>query len=329
MEKNIRNSNNIQDIQIVDFISIIHKFFSDVKSYEEGIELLKTYQKRKIKDYPLFTSRKIFYSLIIYKFGKELEYPEALQTKARQLILFYLQNKEEDKNFGEKRRKVVKDFIEEFETYKKEDFKTYMSELAVQYNQLTEMRDRLSEEPEWIVEIQKLQDKILDQVLFVKGEPLFKEYLTTLGNLKREIIKEHLVHAYWDMMKDELMNKNYSLMMKNYLLMKELLLEMREDQDTKEVLDESYIQQLLDNDLFMDKTLIGQVEFIYHKLKIYGIPIYDKMIENTKNELIKNIQENGLCPDSVVNVFRKTVPVIQNYIEIIRIYRKRIQDIKK
>ena len=318
-----------QKIQTTSFIPIIHQFFSEIKTYDEAVEFLKKHMSHKLYDYTLIASRKIFYSLVVYKFGKELEYPEILQTKARQLILFCLQHHIHDQeNFHrqhqEKRKKIFKEFLDEFEKFKKEDFKNYIYELGIQYNQLVEMGDRLSDHPEWLVSIRYLQDKILNQVIFVKGESIFQECLESLGKLKQEIIKEHLINAYWDMMVKELSLKKYDMMLKNYVLIKKILLEMREDQDTKEVLDEEYIQQLLDNDLFNEKTLIGQVDFIFHKMKIYGIPIYDKLIEKTKNNLIKDIQEKGLSPDSVVSVFKKTLPILQSYIEIIRIYRKQI-----
>jgi hypothetical protein len=330
----------------VNFLQIIHTFFSNVKTYQDGTDYLKKHMNKKIYDYSLFDTRKIFYSLIIYKFGKELQYPEILQTSARQLILFVLQTsarqlilfilqtnddtekdppKETEKD---KRKKIFKEFLNEFEKFKKEDFKNYMYELAIQYNQLAELIMRLTEEPEWTVPIRNLQDKILDQVTFSKGEQLFEECLNKLGKLKQEIIKEHLVNAYWDIMLEELSSKKYEMMMKNYLLIKKILLEMRDDEDTKEILDEKYIQQLLDNDLFTNNTLISQVEFIYHKMKIYGIPIYDKLIDKSKNNLIQEIHEKGTSPEMITNVFKKILPLLQSYIEIIRIYRQRINKSK-
>jgi hypothetical protein len=323
-------------IQTVAFVPIVHNFFSEVKTYDEAVEFLKKYMHHKVYDYTLNHSRKIFYSLVVYKFGKELEFSDELQTKARQVILFVLNNNihqddqhDEQKKMNETRRKLFKDYLVELEKYKKEDFKNYMYELGVEYNQLVEMRERLSDHPEWIESIQSLMDKILDQVIFVKGESVFYECLETLGKLKTQIIKEHLENAYWDMLLEELSIKKYDIMMKNYLMIKDILLEMRDDQDTKEILDQAYIQQLLDNDLFTEKTLASQVDFIYHKMKIYGIPIYDKLIEKSKDNLIKDVLEKGLNPESVVMVFKKTLPILQSYIEIIRIYRKQLEKSKQ
>lgn len=320
------------DIHVVEFLPIIHKFFTDVKTYIEGTAFLKKHMNEKIYDYSLFDTRKIFYSLIVYKFGKELEYPESLQTSARQLILLVLQNRltndVSEKGLIEKRKKIFREFLQEFEKFKKEDFKNYMYELAIQYNQLVELRLSLKEEPEWLESIEKLQDKILDQVIFSKGDTVFEECLEKLGKLKMDIIKEQLVNAYWDIMLNELNHKCYKLMMENYLVMKNLLLEMRDDQDTKEILDEKYILQLLENDLFSETTLIDQVIFIFNKMKRYGIPLYDKMIDKTKDTLVQDILEKGICPEVVVHVFKKIFPILDSYVQIIRIYRQRIRENK-
>lgn len=321
------------DIDLVDFLPIIHTFFSDVKTFDEGTNFLKKHMHEKIFECTLFETRKIFYSLIVYKFGKELEYPELLQSSARQLILFILQNRMtnaiSDKNLIEKRKKIFKEFLKEFEKYKKEDFKNYIYELAIQYNQLVELRINLSEEPEWLESIQKLKDKILDQVIFLKGDSIFQECLEKLGKLKMDIIKEQLANAYWDIMLNELNHKSYKMMIENYVVIKQLLLEMRDDEDTKEILDEKYILQLLENDLFTADTLIAQVEFIFHKMKKYGVPIYDKLLDRTRNGLINDITEKGISPEVVVFVLKKIFPILDNYINIIRIYRDQINKDKK
>jgi hypothetical protein len=138
-----------------------------------------------------------------------------------------------------------------------------------------------------------------------------------------------LENAYWDMMLDDLSNNKLDLLMGNYKEIKNMLLEMKDDQDTKEILDEDYLIQLLKNQLFEAKTLADQIEFIYHKMKIYGVPIYDKLLDKQKKELLDELLEKGLSNEMIVQVFRKTIPIVQNYLEIIRIYRKEIQRVKE
>ena len=328
MEQNIqKEKENSSPVEIIPFLPIIHKFFSRVKTYDEGIEFLKEFYLKKIYDYHLVHSRKIFYTLIIYKFGKELEYPDSLQSTARQLILYVLQNNGKE-NITERRR-IFGEFLEEFNNFRKEDFKNYMYELGVHYHQLIQMKMSLKDYPEWLNEIQALQDKILDQVIFVKGDKEFQECLLSLSSLQEKIIKENMENAYWNMICKDLDEQKYDLLLNNYKEIKNIFLEIRDDADTKDILDEDYIRQLLEKNIFTEKTLISQVDFIFYKIKEYGIPAYDHLLDKSKNSIIEDIQNKGLTSQTIVDVFKRTMPILQNYIEIIRIYRKQIQRLKE
>jgi hypothetical protein len=325
MEHSDNITNNQPKVEVVQFVPIIHQFFNDVTNVEQAFSFLKKYTHCKIYEYTIVSTRKLFYALAAYKFGKELEYPEQLFTKARQVILYELQKKEDNPI---ERRKIFKDYLLEFDQYKEEDLKNYMYELGVQFHQLEEMRTRLSDHPEWLESIEGLQFKIKEQVRVARGENIFKECLDCLGGLKKEIVKQNLENAYWDMMMEDLSNNKIDLLMENYVDIKRMLLEMRDDQDTKEILDEDYIRQLLENNVFEAKTLASQIEFIYHKMKLYGVPIYDKLLDKQKNELIDDLIENGISNEMIIKVLRKTLPIVQNYLEIIRIYRKEIERVQ-
>ena len=312
--------------ETISFLKVIHRFFEEVKDSNQAFVFLKQFVNCKIYDYTLISTRKLLYSLVCYQFSNELGYPESLQAKARQVIIYELQKHEEIPNV---RRKIFKDYLVEFDHFKDEDLKNYMYELGVQFNQLEEMKNRLSEYPEWLESIEGLQFKINEQVRVARGESIFQECLETLNGLKKEIVKQNLENAYWDMMLDDLSNNKLDLLMGNYKEIKNMLLEMKDDQDTKEILDEDYLIQLLKNQLFEAKTLADQIEFIYHKMKIYGVPIYDKLLDKQKKELLDELLEKGLSNEMIVQVFRKTIPIVQNYLEIIRIYRKEIQRVKE
>jgi hypothetical protein len=325
MEQNSEQSNDKLSFEKIEFIPMIHRFFTEVKNVNEGFVFLKQFTRTKIYEYTNLSTRKLFFALPVYQFGKELEYPETLIAKARQVIMYELQKKE-DRPI--ERRKIFKDYLIAFDQYKDEDLKNYMYELGVQFNQLEEMRQRLLDYPEWLESIEELQWKIKEQVKVSRGEEIFEECLNTLSGIKQEIVKQNLENAYWDMMVEDLSNNKIDLLIENYKEIKRMLLEMKDDQDTKEILDEDYLIQLLQNNLFEAKTLAGQIEFIYHKMKLYGVPIYDQLLDKQKKELIDDLMENGLSNQMIVKVFRKTIPIIQNYLEIIRIYRKEIKRVQ-
>lgn len=311
----------------VNIIPLIHEFFSTCKTYDLAIEFLRTNRMSKIFDYTLVNSRKILLALVIYQFGKDVDYPEALQSKARQMILYFLKNKEDEEN---ERKNVVEKYLVEFNNYKKEDLKKYMYELGVEYVQLQDIKDRmngeLEDEVQWKEQIEHLQKKILEYVNSCNGYDEFQKCLASLLSIKQQIIEEAVEKTYWNMVLADIQNKKFDLLIANFQDIKNMLLEIHDDQDTKEIMDENYFKQLLENELFDERAMIGQIEFIFGKMKKYGIPVYDSLIEKTKNGLIKDILDKGLIPDVIVKTFHKTVPMLKFYLEIIQIYRKKIKD---
>jgi hypothetical protein len=319
------------EYKMINFIPVIHKFFSDVKVFDDTNSFLNGYRNNKVYDYGVLDSRKIFYCLVVYKFGKELEYPEPLQAKAREVIIYMLKNQEttQDQKIILERKKLVKQYFEQFEAFKKEDIKNYMFELGVQYHQLEEMTQKMTDSPEWLDSLQMLKDKIKQQVVYMKGEEEFKKCLELLESVKEQMVKQQLEKVYWDVMTEEIEQKKYGLMLKNYSEIKDILLEMRDDQDTKDILDEEYIRQLLEKDLFTVDNLISQVEFIFYKTKVYGIPIYDKLLDKSKNDLVEEIRTRGLEPKMISDVFKKVIPILEHYIDVIRMYRKEISKVNQ
>jgi hypothetical protein len=313
----------------VNIIPLIHQFFSTCKTYDLATEFLRTNRMSKIFDYTLVNSRKILLALVIYQFGKDVDYPEALQSKARQMILYFLKNKGDEEN---ERKNVVEQYLIEFDNYKKEDLKKYMYELGVEYAQLQDIKDRmnggeLEDEVQWKEQIEHLQKKILEYVHSSNGYDEFQKCLASLLSIKQQMIEEAMEKTYWKMVLEDIQNKKFDLLIANFQDIKNMLLEIHEDQDTKEIMDENYFKQLLENELFDERAMIGQIDFIFGKMKKYGIPIYDSLIDKTKNGLIKEIQDNGLSPDVIVKTFQKTVPMLKFYLEIIQIYRKKIKEI--
>ena len=311
-------------------LPLIHEFFSVCKTYDIAIDFLKSNRTCKFYDYSMVTSRKMLLGLVIYQFGKEIDYPEILQTKARQMILHILKYKSDE--LENERNEIIKQFLDEFDSYKKEDLKKYMYELGVEYSQLQDIKDRLSPTDEtdetWKEQIEHLQKKILEYVHTSNGYDDFQQCLAKLNSMKQEIVEQAMEEAYWSIMKEDIEQKRFDLLIANFNDIRAMLLEMHDDKDTKEIMDENYFKQLLENDLFDDYALKGQIEFIYSKMKKYGIPVYDKALDKIKEGLLKDVKENGLTSDVIVKTFQKTVPILRFYLDVIDIYRKKIKETK-
>lgn len=311
-------------------VNLIHEFFSTCITYDHAMDFLITNRACKFFEYSLVSSRKMLLALVIYQFGKEIDYPEALQSKARQMILFLLRNNSENVSGTEQERKqIVKEYLVAFDEYKKEDLKKYMYELGIEYAQLDDLKLRLKEnetDETWKEQIEHLQKKIREYVHSSNGYDEFQKCLSYLHSMKEQIVEQVMEETYWKMIKEDLEAKRYDLIIANFVDIKNMLLEIHDDQDTKEIMDESYFQQLLENDLFDDRAMLGQIDFIFVKMKKYGIPVYDKLIDKTKEILVKDIQENGLTIDVIVKTFQKTVLMLKFYLDIINIYRKKIKE---
>ena len=309
-------------------VRLIQEFFSTCKTYELAMDFLKINKNVKFFDYSNQISRKILLGLVIYQFGKEIGYPDILQQKARQMILFILTTKDPSLLKGTERRKVIREFLEEFEKYKKEDLKKYMYEIGVEYHQLQDIKDRLDMKDEsskdWIEQIEDLQKQILNYVHMSNGYNEFQNCLATLNAVKEQIVMESLEESYWRLLLSEVKEKRYDLLISNYSEIKNILLQIRDESDVKEIMDEKYLTQLLENDLFDEKALKGQIDFIFMKMKRHGIPIYDSLIDKTKKSLYDKIDENGISPEIIVEAFQKTLPLLTFYYDIIKIYRKQM-----
>jgi hypothetical protein len=309
-------------------VPIIHEFFSTCKTYDLAMDFLKANKNSKFFDYTNSVSRKILLGLVIYQFGKEIGYPDLLQQKARQMILFVLTTKEPKILKGPERRKIVREFLEEFEKYKKEDLKKYMYDLAIEYHQLQDIKDRLDKREEssneWIGQIEDIQKQILNYVHLSNGYDDFQDCLSSLNSLKEQIVMDNLEKAYWNLLLTEVKEKRFDLLISNYTEIKNILLQIRDEQDVHEIMDESFLNQLLENDLFDEKTLKGQIDFIFMKMKRHGIPIYDSLIDKTKKSLFDKIDENGISPEIIVESFQKILPLLKFYYDIIKIYRKQM-----
>jgi hypothetical protein len=203
-----------------------------------------------------------------------------------------------------------------------------MYDLAIEYHQLQDIKDRLDKREEssneWIGQIEDIQKQILNYVHLSNGYDDFQDCLSSLNSLKEQIVMDNLEKAYWNLLLTEVKEKRFDLLISNYTEIKNILLQIRDEQDVHEIMDESFLNQLLENDLFDEKTLKGQIDFIFMKMKRHGIPIYDSLIDKTKKSLFDKIDENGISPEIIVESFQKILPLLKFYYDIIKIYRKQM-----
>jgi hypothetical protein len=158
----------------------------------------------------------------------------------------------------------------------------------------------------------------------IKFNTVLQNLKMDINNEKEKLVSNIIKKIYWENFQDDIKNKNYDLLYENFEEIKTILLEIKPDLDTQEILDVDYLKKLLENDLFEPINLINYITFINDKLLLYGIPIYDNIVKDTKNKLINDIKENGLTPETITNSFKNLMELLENLIIIIRIYRRQV-----
>lgn len=298
--------------------SIVHNFFNQIKTYEEGKQYLQSIKDFTYKDLGSTISKKILFGLIIYKFGKDLGYPEYIVKISRDLVLNILK--------GTDSHTFISEYIKAFDDWKSQDLKQYIYELSVSYYNLEETRLKTINDPEWIEQIIFLQNKIRKQVHSIRGDILFNTNLNTFNQYKKDTITDMVDNMYWDILEKQIEERDYEMLIKNYIEIKEMLNEIHLDKDTNEILDEEHLTKLLKNNLFNKENLIGHINFIYDKIIIYGIPIYDSIINKTKKDIINDINDNDLTPKIIRKSFEKTMKHLTHLLSNIRLFRNNMKN---
>jgi hypothetical protein len=306
-------------------LSLIHTFFQEVNNIDIGNNFLKKNKSfiyhhideiKQVK-YSNIQSRKIIYSLLLYKFPNELNCPNNLYQKSREFILNILNNNTISIKF-------INEYITLFDEWKKKDLEDFMLDIASSYINLQETRKTVIDDPEWIKHIDDFSNKLLTSGKKL-NEKKFLEILNTLSikldNNKKNMIQNVMEQVYWDKFKNLLEQNDYSMLYQNFNEIKDILDEIKQDENVNEIMDIDFLKQIIHSNVFNEKYLINYINFIVDKLLSYGIPIYDKLIKKTKEKLINDILENSLTPLSITNTYKSLMDLLVKLIKIIRIYR--------
>jgi len=314
-------------------IIIINNFFKNVKNFDDGIKLLIENKDYIYNKYTKIQSKKILYSMMIYKFGKELECPNLLQEKARNIILYSLDNVKYTENML---KKEIYIYLQEFDKWKNTDLDKVLFELCGSYINLEEIKkniilkskdNKTHVDDEWLENLNNLMEKIEKyghKLNKIKFNTVLQNLKMDINNEKEKLVSNIIKKIYWENFQNDIKNNNYDILYKNFEEIKTILLEIKPDIDTQEILDIDYLKKLLENNLFEPINLINYITFINDKLILYGIPIYDNIVKDTKNKLINDIKEKGLTPETITNSFKNLMELLENLIIIIRIYRKQL-----
>jgi hypothetical protein len=312
-------------------IQLINRFFSTVKTYNDAIKFLNENKDYIHEPYNNIQTKKILFTLVIYKFNNEYNYPDKIKKYARNIILYFLDNSKYPK---ELLHKEILKYLREFDTWKQNDLDKLLLEITGSIVNLEEMKQNIIRKDtksdidnEWIEKINDLIKKINDYGNKLNAK-LFKEKLDTLRlniqEQKEKLAKDIIDDIYWTNFLETIKNNDYELLYNNFEEIKNILNEIKPEETNNQVIDINYLKQLIENNVFSPEYLSNYINYITTKLLKYGIPAYDHIVKDTRIKLIKNIDDNGLTPEIITNTFRFLMNMLVKLIEIIRIYRKHI-----
>jgi len=166
---------------------IIH-FLSDpsLKTIESARNYLITLRDKKIDGFSLSESRSLWYSLLLYKFRYEENVPTDLWEAARNFILETLRNQKTN---------TQSIFLSLFNSWKKSEYNTFIDEVF-----------------EYYVYAQKIgHDELVEKIKGISSKMGFLEILDKkVEEMKTSIVKDVMHQAFWDMVEDDIRNKEYS-----------------------------------------------------------------------------------------------------------------------
>lgn len=312
-------------------IQLINRFFTTVKTYDDAIIFLNENKNYVHEPYTLIQTKKILFTLVIYKFNKEFDYPEKIKKYARNIILYFL---DPSKYSKDQLYKEILIYLREFDIWKQHDLDKLLLEISGSIVNLEEMKNNIIRkdtntdvDDEWIEKINELIKKLNDYGNKLNTK-LFTEKLDKLrlniNEQKEKLAKDIVDDIYWNNFLETIKNNDYKLLYNNFEEINNILNEIKHDDNNNEVMDLNYLKQLIENNVFSPEYLTNYINYITNKLLKYGIPAYDNIIKDTRNKLLKNIQDIGITSEIITNTFRFLMNMLVKLIEIIRIYRKHI-----
>jgi hypothetical protein len=299
---------------------VFHDFLSSPLDLDAAQQFLMTHSSLTLDGYDNNSVRKILSSLILYKFPNE---EKDMFAESRKLILLVLR--------GEATPSHIEEYMNAFTQFKKKDFEKYIYELAGSTFNLQEIISKLDpQDPsyhQWKQNIELLLQKITTQVTKIKGLDLYKNFLQMFDQVKTQTVTNLMEEVFWRSIKDDLDQHTYDHVLKQLEEIKTLLIELHSDEDIEEGIDLNYVKQRLDHQDFTAPLFASIVSFCFTKIIRYGMPVYDKVMIETKDKLLALIQKD-FSSDTIVTCLKTITQILLSLIVVVRTYREKIQKSK-
>jgi hypothetical protein len=319
-------------IELKKFITnfLINK--NDFKDLINSQIYLKQFRNKQLDNFSIKESRILYMSVLLYKFKNELDVGELFWKIVRTMILSILTN---DTNMQEN----IKNYLEHFEVWKKNDINKLIFEIAAVYYNIIEIKKSIIQEQQNIVqsiEIPKSDKPIeLSESLIYINQTLKNiedqcEKINILNDVficvqhinesTNEIIFNTMNRAYWDKLQNDINEKNYEIIIKN---LEELKLNMKnalpksEKNKSNYLLDEcfdiNFFNQMLNHNVFDKDNVKNLLNIIIMFLKDWDNAEANSIYDLEYNKLIDQINKSDY-PKAFVIVLENGINLVSNFL---------------
>ena len=268
------------------------EFLSNIKTLDMGRKELIKFRNITIGELSLVDSRNIWFSLLLYKFKKDLDINDILWSKARKVILSILR----EENILD----TINEYMVEFNLWKQSDYNEFILEVASIYYNLLQIKDSI-EETKNNNTIDEWKDNYNGLINKVRESAQKMGFLNNINNRKKNIVEDIMKKAFWDLVEKDITESKYDIIYTILIEIKQNLLDilptnMNNNLDilptnmnnNLDILDISYIKQRIESNTFDKEYLLELFRSIIEFLTYWDSEEYKKLYDKEMEEVMSN-----------------------------------------
>jgi hypothetical protein len=256
----------------------------DLSTIESAKQYLIPLRRTAMDGYTLSESRCLWFSLLLYKFRTEQNVSDALWSASRGYILEILSSGSD--------QTASRRFLDVFSEWKKEDHASFVNEVIGYYLEVLHLKQTIEETrdestiAEWKDSYQGLIHKIRDAAQRMGFLAKLDERVAEVNQVRHSLVENMMKRAYWDLLEQDIRNKQYTTVLCQLIELKELIKEVipsRYHADLHEKFNMDYIQEKLEQELLDPEYLVQLCRWVMDSMKEWDSaaarPLYDREIQ--------------------------------------------------
>jgi hypothetical protein len=262
-------------------------FLSDaaLSTVEAAKQYLIQLRSTVIDGFTLTESRSLWFSLLLYKFRQENNVTDELYAAARGFLLESISSQSSDGT-------AARRYLEVFHSWKKEDHRSFVNEVIGYYLEVLHLKQTIEETKEeatiaeWQGSYHKLIQTIRDAADRMGFLAALDERVAEVHHMRHSLVEETMKRAYWDMMEEDIRNKNHSTVLAQLVELKGMIREIIPSAfhaDLHEKFDMEYIQNHLQKETLDPDYLVQLCRWVIESMKEWdaasAAPLYVREIQ--------------------------------------------------